>query len=114
MIRVDGDLEKLKWRVLTDEEFESSFTPITPQRIYKEWKETGDSDFAYSSDRRPLRVNLFRQEHGSAAVSASSRPVLTIEDLGLPSIVASIARVPRGLVLITGPTARESRRRSPR
>jgi len=106
LIRIDGDLEKLKWRVLTDEEFESFIVPITPQRIYKEWKETGDSDFAYSLGTvARFRVNLFRQEHGSAAVLRLIPPrVLTIEDLGLPSIVSGIARVPRGLVLITGPT----------
>jgi len=106
MIRIDGDLEKLKWRVLTEEEFETFITPVTPPRIYAEWKATGDSDFAYSlGNVARFRVNLFRQEHGSAAVLRLIPPrVLTIEDLGLPSIVSNIARVPRGLVLLTGPT----------
>ncbi|HQR45382.1 MAG TPA: type IV pilus twitching motility protein PilT [Thermoanaerobaculia bacterium] len=106
MIRTDGDLEKLKWRVLTEEEFDSFMAPITPQRIYNEFKETGDTDFAYSLGTvARFRVNLFRQEHGSAAVLRLIPPrVLTIEDLGLPSLVSNIARVPRGLVLITGPT----------
>src|SRR5665811_1725516 len=52
-----------------------------------------------------FRVNLFRQEHGSGAVLRMIPPkVLTIEELGLPPIVANVARVPRGLVLVTGPT----------
>jgi twitching motility protein PilT len=106
MIRVDGDLEKLKWRVLTEEEFETFIAPVTPPRIYSEWKATGDSDFAYSlGNVARFRVNLFRQEQGSGAVLRLIPPrVLTIEDLGLPPPVASIARVPRGLVLLTGPT----------
>ncbi|MFI5182371.1 MAG: type IV pilus twitching motility protein PilT [Thermoanaerobaculia bacterium] len=106
MIRLDGDLEKLKWRVLTEEEFESFVVPITPQRLYDEWKKTGDTDFAYSlGNVARFRVNLFRQELGSSAVLRLIPPrVLTLEDLGLPSIVSSIARIPRGLVLITGPT----------
>lgn len=106
MIRVDGDLEKLKWRVLTEEEFESFIAPVTPPRIYNEWKTTGDTDFAYSlGNVARFRVNLFRQEQGSGAVLRLIPPrVLTIEDLGLPPLVAAIARVPRGLVLLTGPT----------
>jgi twitching motility protein PilT len=106
MIRVDGDLEKLKWRVLTEEEFEAFIAPVTPPRIYDEWKATGDSDFAYSlGNIARFRVNLYRQEQGSGAVLRLIPPrVLTIEDLGLPQLVASIARVPRGLVLLTGPT----------
>ncbi len=106
MIRTDGDLEKLKWRVLTEEEFETFVAPITPQRLYDEWKKTGDTDFAYSlGNVARFRVNLFRQELGSGAVlRLIPARVLTIEDLGLPPLVANIARVPRGLVLLTGPT----------
>ncbi len=106
MIRVDGDLEKLKWRVLTEEEFETFIAPVTPPRIYEEWKATGDSDFAYSlGNIARFRVNLYRQEQGSGAVLRLIPPrVLTIEDLGLPPHVANIARIPRGLVLLTGPT----------
>ncbi len=106
MIRMDGDLEKLKWRVLTEEEFESFIAPVTPQRLYDQWKETGDTDFAYSlGNVARFRVNLFRQELGSGAVLRLVPPrVLTIEDLGLPSLVSSISRVTRGLVLVTGPT----------
>ncbi len=106
MIRMDGDLEKLKWRVLTEEEFEAFVSPITPQTLYERWKTTGDTDFAYSlGNVARFRVNLFRQELGSGAVLRLVPPrVLTIEDLGLPSIVSSISRVSRGLVLVTGPT----------
>ncbi len=106
MIRVDGDLQKVKWRVLLEEEFETLVAPITPPRLYTEWKATGDTDFAYSlGNIARFRINLFRQEHGSAGVFRLIPPrVLTIEDLGLPSFVANIARVPRGLVLFTGPT----------
>ena len=106
MVRVDGDLEKLKWRVLTETEFESFITPITPPRLYDEWMKTGDTDFAYSlGDVARFRVNLFRQEQGSGAVLRLIPPrVLTIADLGFPPQVANIARVPRGLILLTGPT----------
>jgi twitching motility protein PilT len=106
MIRVDGDLLRLKWRTLTEEDYESLVRPIAPNRPLKEWQDTGDTDFAYAMGKiARFRVNLFRQEHGSGAVLRMIPPrVLSIEELGLPSVVANVARVSRGLVLLTGPT----------
>jgi twitching motility protein PilT len=106
MVRVDGDLQRLKWRTLTEEEYEKLIAPIAPEKLLKEWRETGDADFAYSMGKiARFRVNLFRQEHGSGAVLRMIPPrVLSIEELGLPPIVANVARVSRGLVLVTGPT----------
>ena len=106
LVRVDGDLQRLKWRTLTEEEYESLIGPIAPEKPYKDWQDTGDADFAYAMGKiARFRVNLFRQEHGSGAVLRMIPPkVLGIEELGLPAIVASVARVPRGLVLVTGPT----------
>jgi len=106
IVRVDGDLSRLKWRTLTEDDFESLLAPIAPPKLYAEWKETGDTDFAYAmGDIARFRVNVFRQEHGSGAVLRMIPPkVLTIEELGLPSVVSNVARLPRGLVLVTGPT----------
>ena len=106
MVRVDGDLSRLKWRTLTEEEFESLVGPIAPKQPYQEWRETGDTDFSYAMGKiARFRVNLFRQEHGPGAVLRMIPPrVLSIEELPLPPVVASVARVPRGLVLLTGPT----------
>jgi twitching motility protein PilT len=105
-IRIDGKLERLKWRSLTERDFEDLFLPIAPARLLAEWKKTGDADFAYAMGKAArFRVNLFRQEHGAGAVLRMIPPrVLTIEELGLPPQVASVARIPRGLVLVTGPT----------
>ena len=106
IVRVDGDLQRLKWRTLTEEEYEKLIAPIAPEKLLKEWRETGDADFAYSMGKiARFRVNLFRQEHGSGAVLRMIPPrVLSIEELGLPPLVANVARVSRGLVLVTGPT----------
>ena len=106
MVRVDGDLERLKWRTLTEEEFESLLVPIAPEKPLREWRTTGDTDFAYAmGEIARFRVNLFRQEHGSGAVLRMIPPrVLAIEELGLPALVANVARITRGLVLVTGPT----------
>jgi twitching motility protein PilT len=105
-IRVDGELQRLKWRTLSEEDYEGLISPIAPEKLLKEWRATGDTDFAYSMGKiARFRVNLFRQEHGSGAVLRMIPPrVLSVEELGLPPLVANVARVPRGLVLLTGPT----------
>ena len=106
MIRVDGDLERMKWRAVQDDDFENLLHPITPTAIWEDYSRTGDGDFAYAmGDKARFRVNLFRQEHGPAAVLRMIPPrVLTVEDLGLPEPVAAVGRTLRGLVLVTGPT----------
>lgn len=106
MMRVDGEMERVHWRSVTESDFENLVFPITPQRILSEWQASGDADFSYAlGDIARFRVNLFRQEHGSGAVLRMIPPrVLTVEELGLPPQVAAIGRIPRGLVLLTGPT----------
>lgn len=106
MIRVDGDLVRMKWRAVQSDDFENLLHPITPTAVWDEWARSGDADFAYAmGDKARFRVNLFRQEHGPGAVLRMIPPrVLTIEDLGLPEQVAAVGRTLRGLVLVTGPT----------
>ncbi len=106
MLRVDGEMQHIRWRTLTEADFENLLSPITPPRLWDDWHVTGDVDFAYSmGDRARFRVNLFRQEHGAGAVLRMIPPkVLTIEELGLPPQVAAVGRTLRGLVLVTGPT----------
>ena len=105
-IRVDGDMEPVKWRTLTEVEFENLVSPITPGNLFEVWREKGDIDFAYAMGTRArFRVNVFKQEHGGGAVLRMIPPkVLTVEDLGLPPFVSSVGRIQRGLVLVTGPT----------
>ena len=106
IMRVDGELERIRWQTLLEKDFEAFLRPITPERLWDEWSRTGDADFAYAmGDRARFRVNLFRQENGAAAVMRMIPPrVLTVEELGLPDLVASVGRIARGLVLLTGPT----------
>jgi twitching motility protein PilT len=108
MMRVDGDVRRLKWRALTEADFENLVVPITPPRILKEFRATGDTDFAYSMGnpvKARFRVNLLRQQHGSGALFRVIPPrVLTLEELGLPHEVSTLTRIQRGLILVTGPT----------
>jgi twitching motility protein PilT len=106
ILRIDGDLERIRYRSLSEGDFYNLLGPIVPPRIWTQYGETGDVDFAYQmgSDAR-FRVNLFRQERGSGAVfRLIPARVPTVEELDLPHSVAELAAEGRGLVLVTGPT----------
>ena len=106
VLRIDGDLERVRYRALTEGDFYNLVGPVAPPRIWKQYAETGDVDFAYQmgADAR-FRVNLFRQERGSGAVfRLIPARVPTVEELELPRAVSDLAAAARGLVLVTGPT----------
>ena len=106
IVRIDGEIERMRYRVLTEGDFFNLIGPITPPRIWEAYRESGDVDFAYQMGKQArYRVNLFRQERGSAAVFRliPSR-VPTAEDLNLPGPIAGLYAVQRGLILVTGPT----------
>jgi twitching motility protein PilT len=106
IIRLDGELERMRYRVLSEGDFYNLVGPITPPHTWKTFQETGDVDYAYQMGQEArFRVNLLRQERGSAAVFRliPSR-VPTAEDLNLPGPVAGLYAVQRGLILVSGPT----------
>jgi twitching motility protein PilT len=63
-------------------------------------------DFAYSiPDVARFRVNCFFQRGAiSAAFRLVPHEILSLEELGLPNVMAEFTRKPRGFVLVTGPT----------
>ncbi len=106
IIRLDGELERMRYRVLSEGDFYNLVGPITPPQTWKTFQETGDVDYAYQmGEEARFRVNLLRQERGSAAVFRliPSR-VPTAEDLNLPVPVAALYAVQRGMILVSGPT----------
>jgi twitching motility protein PilT len=106
MVRIDGELERIRYRVLTEGDYYNLIGPITPPKLWEAFNASGDVDFAYQMGKEArFRVNLFRQERGSAAVFRliPSR-VPTAEELNLPAPIAALYGARRGLILVTGPT----------
>ena len=79
---------------------------IAPEDKVKVFEETGDVDFAYEiPGLARYRANFFEQKYGVAAVFREiPSDILSCEQLGLPPVVRRLASLPRGLVLVTGPT----------
>ncbi|WP_305038563.1 type IV pilus twitching motility protein PilT [Frigoribacterium sp. VKM Ac-1396] len=107
-IRVDGDLRPALtggavWdAAIVRTALESLLTPEQQQRFDDEL----ELDFAYSlSDESRFRVNFY-QQRGSlgAAFRLIPTEIKQLGDLGVPESVSTFAKLPRGLVLVTGPT----------
>jgi len=106
VIRIRGDMERIKYDVLENDSLKALLYEITPEHKVKQFEETGDVDFAYEiPGLARYRANFFQQKFGVAAVFREiPSTILTCQDLGLPQVVGKLASLPRGLVLVTGPT----------
>lgn len=106
VLRIRGDLERVKYKMLDDDELRSMLYEITPEDKIKVFEETGDLDFAYEiTGLARYRANYFMQKNGIAAVFREiPSEILSTDQLGLPAVVSRLAMLPRGIVLVTGPT----------
>ena len=106
VLRIRGDMERVKFKVLSNEELKSMLYEICPEDKIKIFEETGDMDFGYEiPGLARYRCNFFQQKYGIGAVFREiPSEILTCEQLGLPKVVSKLATLPKGLVLVTGPT----------
>jgi len=105
-LRIRGDIERIKYKVLDTDTLRSMIYEIAPEDKVKKFEETGDIDFGYEiPGLARYRANFFMQKYGVAAVFREiPSTVMTAEQLGLPPVMSKLALLPRGLVLVTGPT----------
>lgn len=106
LLRVRGDMEPVKYKVLENSELKSLVYEICPEDKIKTFEETGDVDFGYEiPGLARYRANFFMHKNGIGAVFREIPSViLTCEQLGLPPVMSKMATLPKGLVLVTGPT----------
>ena len=107
MIRVDGGLRPVEGAsVWSRDRVARAITSIlTPQQL-EEFEENLELDLAYTvSANARFRVNIYQQR---GAIGAAFRLIPTgikqLADLGMPASISRFAELPRGLVLVTGPT----------
>jgi twitching motility protein PilT len=106
LFRISGRVDSIRYRALSDGDFRTLVEPVTPPRLWQQFTQTGDVDFAYELPGvSRFRVNLFRQARGMGAVFRNlSSNLLTIRKLNLPESVEKIVQMKSGLVVVTGPT----------
>jgi len=106
-IRVNGELDQMEeYPVLTPPVIQRVMYAAITQKQREIFEEEFELDFAYSvPGRARFRVNLYRQRDAlGAAFRIIPFEIKKLEDLGVPASVANFASLPRGFVLVTGPT----------
>jgi len=106
VLRVHGDMERVKYKELDNDELKGILYEIAPEDKIKVFEETGDIDFAYEiPNLARYRANYFQQKWGVGAVFREiPSEILTVEQLGLPSVISKLSMLHKGMVLVTGPT----------
>ena len=105
-LRINGALVRLNLPPLGPADTLRLFESIAPEERQTFFRQNGEVDFSHTiHGLSRFRVNAFRQR-GSVAIAVRLIPeqVPTLEQLELPEVVATLARKPRGLILVTGPT----------
>lgn len=105
-IRIDGKLVRTEHEILTSEMTMKLAYSIMNEKQRKKFEEKGELDLSFGIERLSrFRANIFLQR-GNIATAIRQIPfkIMSFEELGLPRVVADLANLPRGLVLVTGPT----------
>jgi len=106
MIRVDGDIRRLNVPAMENKEVRALIYDIMGDRQRRDYEEHLEVDFSFEVPGiARFRVNAFNHARGAGAVFRTiPSDVLSMETLGLGEVFERLAMLPRGLVLVTGPT----------
>src|SRR5258708_4047250 len=106
MFRTHGEIKRQTGTPLSVNDLELLVLSIMPERNRGEWKDPGDTDFAYDiSALARFRVNAARDRKGPVAVfRVIPAKVVTVEEMGITDEVQRLCYLTKGLVLVTGPT----------
>ena len=105
-LRVDGDIVPIGgFGIPTAERLKDMLWSITPAKNREQWSGINDTDFAHSTPAARFRVNLFAEKAGIGAVLRQiPNSILSAEQMGLSKQILDLSFLPKGLVLVTGPT----------
>ena len=106
IVRLNSKLTKTQFPILNaDDVHEMIYTLISDEQK-KDFEKNRQLDFSYEMKNvSRFRINIFRHRLGeAAAIRLIPTNILTISELGLPDVIATLAEKDKGIVLATGPT----------
>ena len=106
IFRVHGKLVRRGGLHLSAQDMEEIASWIIPPDKQQEFKEFGEVDLSYAINGvGRFRTNVYRQQ-GTPTLALRSIPyrIQTLQELGMPEVLASFCAKPHGLVVVTGPT----------
>jgi twitching motility protein PilT len=106
VMRVTGRLSRLADAPLSSEEIEAAALPMVPPRLQDRYRGGDSVDLAFKiNGRGRFRMNLHRERgRAAAAIRALPMRIPRLADLHFSHDIAALSTLPRGLVLIGGPT----------
>ena len=106
MIRVDGDIRRINLPEMDHKQVHGLIYDIMNDKQRKTYDEFLETDFSFEiPGLARFRVNAFNHNRGAGGVFRTiPSEIQSLEDLGCPAVFRDIVDVPRGLVLVTGPT----------
>jgi twitching motility protein PilT len=106
LLRVDGELKQLDRPPLTILKLNSLLQDIMNEDQRTSFTKDLEIDFSFAvTELTRFRANVFQQQRGPAAVfRVIPTTILSLQQLGLPAIISTLADKPSGLMLVTGPT----------
>ncbi|TFD59969.1 type IV pilus twitching motility protein PilT [Cryobacterium suzukii] len=105
-MRVDGSLRPIPgWDRWSPEKVVSALSSILSPEQRNEFDQELELDFAHAVEGTRFRVNFYQQRNTvGGAFRLIPNEIKSLTELGIPESVARFALLPRGLVLVTGPT----------
>jgi len=106
-VRVDGHIHPMEgYEPLTGSDIRQLVYGVLTQRQRETFENHLELDTSHSVPNvGRFRLNVFLQRDSVGAVlRAIPYEIVPLERLGIPAVVGDLAKLPRGLVLVTGPT----------
>ncbi len=106
IIRVDGQLQPVPFVKVTPQDSQRLIYDILTDEQIQRFETNFELDFSYALARLArFRVNVYR-DRGNVATAFRLIPqrIPTLKELQLPPVLEELTRLPRGLILVTGPT----------
>jgi len=107
VVRIDGKLQRLSgYDMLSAEQTKKLAYSMLNEKQKLKFEQNWELDFSFGIESMSrFRANLFMQR-GNCAVALRQIPykIRSFEELNLPKVISDFSKLPRGLVLVTGPT----------
>ncbi|HVE14897.1 MAG TPA: type IV pilus twitching motility protein PilT [Elusimicrobiota bacterium] len=105
-LRIDGELVPTPFEKLNSETTQSLIFSLMADEQRQRFEASNELDMAFGlKGIGRLRMNVYRQRGAiGAAIRAIPGSFMTFEELGLPPVIYEVMKIPKGLVLVTGPT----------
>ncbi len=106
MLRLHGEMMKLNHPDLSNESVQGLIFEILTEKQKRQFIENWELDCSYQLEGvGRFRCNVFMQRRGLGGVfRVIPEKIKSAQDLGLPQGIIDLIHIPRGLVLVTGPT----------